>query len=319
MTPPAAADCRLRLRAAPALLTRPRGQVQIGWDPDRAVVVTPPEGTSTEDVLTLLHRLDGSANRSAVVADAAARGLPRLFVEELLAELTAAGVVEVRPPVDNTLPPLGTADTDHGNRMVVTLIGRGPLSDTLARSLPVIGVRVRRRVGAARTAPARERSAPGGHLVILADMAVVDPQLAGLLTRARIPHLAVSLREGSGLVGPLVLPGLSSCLLCTHLYRCDRDPDWPYLAAQLAGKAGSASHATVMATAGIAQAQVEAVIRAAHPDSRWQDPPPPETLSRTVTVDAAGARTSTQTWPRHPRCPCADLVGPHDTPGSPDG
>ena len=37
----------------------------------------------------------------------------------------------------------------------------------------------------------------------------------------------------SGPVGPLVLPGSTGCLRCLDLHRCDRDPDWPLVAAQL--------------------------------------------------------------------------------------
>ncbi|MBA3741395.1 hypothetical protein, partial [Sporichthya sp.] len=70
-------------------------------------------------------------------------------------------------------------------------------------------------------------------LVVLADL----PPAIGVgddLLRAGIPHLVAALRETEGLVGPLVVPGRSSCLHCHHLTRTDRDRAWPHLAAQLA-------------------------------------------------------------------------------------
>ena len=41
-------------------------------------------------------------------------------------------------------------------------------------------------------------------------------------------------RAGRAVVGPLVLPGRSSCLSCAHRHRTDADPGWPAVARQLA-------------------------------------------------------------------------------------
>ena len=54
--------------------------------------------------------------------------------------------------------------------------------------------------------------------------------------REQIPHLAVSAGEAIGMVGPLVLPGSTACLRCLDLARADRDPAWPLILAQLAGR-----------------------------------------------------------------------------------
>ena len=42
-----------------------------------------------------------------------------------------------------------------------------------------------------------------------------------------VPLLVTGVRETTGVVGPLVLPGRTGCLRCQHLHRCDRDPAWP--------------------------------------------------------------------------------------------
>ena len=46
-------------------------------------------------------------------------------------------------------------------------------------------------------------------------------------------HLPVTILEGGGVVGPLVVPGATPCLGCVEQHHTDRDPDWPVLLAQL--------------------------------------------------------------------------------------
>ena len=74
-----------------------------------------------------------------------------------------------------------------------------------------------------RAAPARARAGP----VVLADAVVPDPTRVAALHRDRVAHLPVRLRDGIGVVGPLVLPGRSACLGCVELHRRGRDPGWP--------------------------------------------------------------------------------------------
>ncbi|MFG2778630.1 TOMM precursor leader peptide-binding protein [Streptomyces prunicolor] len=84
---------------------------------------------------------------------------------------------------------------------------------------------------------AAEESDPGFSLVILAprdDVAVhaPDPAAATGLIVSGTPHLYAGVVEGTGVVGPLVLPGETSCAGCLHHARTDRDPTWPRLVAQ---------------------------------------------------------------------------------------
>jgi hypothetical protein len=56
--------------------------------------------------------------------------------------------------------------------------------------------------------------APAGvDLVVLADSLASDPRLLRDLHAARVPHLPVRVRDGAGMVGPLVIPGVTSCLV----------------------------------------------------------------------------------------------------------
>ncbi|GAB2857013.1 TOMM precursor leader peptide-binding protein [Streptomyces deserti] len=78
---------------------------------------------------------------------------------------------------------------------------------------------------------------PGFALVILAprdDVAVhaPAPSAAEALMASGTPHLYAGVVEGTGMVGPLVLPGETACAGCLHENRTDRDPTWPRLVAQ---------------------------------------------------------------------------------------
>jgi len=46
-------------------------------------------------------------------------------------------------------------------------------------------------------------------LVVLSDYLVADPRMVGDLHSRGVPHLAVRVRDGTGLVGPLVIPGIT--------------------------------------------------------------------------------------------------------------
>lgn len=48
------------------------------------------------------------------------------------------------------------------------------------------------------------------------------------------PHLHVGVGHQTAVIGPLVLPGETSCLRCAHLHRRDRDPRWPVRSVQWA-------------------------------------------------------------------------------------
>jgi hypothetical protein len=49
--------------------------------------------------------------------------------------------------------------------------------------------------------------------VVLSDYLVADPRMVRDLHSQRVPHLPVRVRDGTGLVGPLVIPGVTSCLV----------------------------------------------------------------------------------------------------------
>ncbi|MEU2791456.1 ThiF family adenylyltransferase [Streptomyces sp. NPDC007100] len=92
-----------------------------------------------------------------------------------------------------------------------------------------------------------------------------DPVLCEPLLTAGIPHVFAGVVEGTGVVGPLVLPGASSCAGCLELRRTDAEPAWPRLLAQWRSGRGSpavpACDAALAATvAGLAAIQALAFL-----------------------------------------------------------
>lgn len=176
--------------------------------------------------------------------------------------------------------------------IVVHVLGRGPLADAIlsgAVSSAALVVRRPHRL------PPRTDSAGGQcDVAVLTDDMVPDPRVVTNLVRTRTPHLQVRLRDGRGVVGPFVLPGVSSCLRCADLLRCDLDPQWPHVSAQLLGRVGEAPKPTILATAAVALAQFEAFVDGRAP-----------LADTTVEVDLRDHTMARRTWARHPLCDCA--------------
>ena len=135
---------------------------------------------------------------------------------------------------------------------------------------------------------------------MLTDSLVADPRVVRDLHDAGVPHLPVRVRDGAGLVGPLVIPGVTSCLRCADLHRSDRDAAWPAVAAQLRDTVGTADRATVLATAALALNQVDRVIApSAAATLPAPGPPPPHPLPRWTprwSSTSAPARSLARRW-----------------------
>ncbi len=112
----------------------------------------------------------------------------------------------------------------------------------------------------------------------------------------KVPHLAVDVRDGIAVVGPLVPPAGSPCLNCLDLHRRDRDPVWPALAAQLSTgpeTVAPCAVTTLLAATGYAADEVLSYL-----DGRT-----PQTLGTTIEISGPG-RERRRTWSAHPGCEC---------------
>lgn len=280
---------RYALNPATPVLSRPDGVVQVGWDPRRAVLVRPPSGMTTAALGHLLRAMQSGATLADV--QDTADGVEATTIADLVAALVDAGVVTTVPRA-------------RSRTASIRIHGRGPLSDLLTSALRCSGARIKNS-----SQPHAAVTAETTDLVVLSDSLVADPRMLRELHAARIPHLPVRVRDGAGLVGPLVVPTVTSCLRCADLHRSDRDASWPAVAAQLRDTVGNADRATVLATAALALNQVDRVIAAVRAGLDITDisqinsaPHPPSTLDTTLEFDVGTGSTVARRWTRHPRC-----------------
>jgi bacteriocin biosynthesis cyclodehydratase domain-containing protein len=174
--------------------------------------------------------------------------------------------------------PGGLTPSDEGRRFGVAA------ADAVRRAAPDVNT----------TPIPPDRSAD---LVILADPGPVDSAVRSSLHLDGLVHLAVSVIGLRAVVGPLVRPGISSCLRCADLHRSDRDPVWPALAVQLSGSGRRRSASDVglcVAAAGLAATQALAYL----------DQQRPSTIDGTLEWQLPDWRLRRRTWPAHHGCDC---------------
>ncbi|NUP23644.1 MAG: TOMM precursor leader peptide-binding protein [Streptomyces sp.] len=151
----------------------------------------------------------------------------------------------------------------------------------------------------------RGEESAGHSLVIIVprdDVAVhaPSPSAAEPLITSGTPHLYAGVVEGTGVVGPLVLPGETGCAGCLNEGRTDRDPTWPRLVAQWRSGSGKSRHvppcdlALATTVAGLAAAHALAFLDGHVPSSagaRWE-------------VSLPGLSWHARPVWAHPACPC---------------
>jgi len=146
----------------------------------------------------------------------------------------------------------------------------------------------------------------GADLVVLArPWAASDPLAAGI-HRSGVPHLVATVRGETGVVGPLVVPGVTSCLHCADLHRRDADPRWPRLAAQLTAGEPPPSGTTITCLLTAATAALQAL---AYLDGSAA----PVVLEATVELRPPLLTPRVRRWPAHPACACGAAPRRADT------
>ncbi|MGT2530310.1 ThiF family adenylyltransferase [Streptomyces nojiriensis] len=126
-----------------------------------------------------------------------------------------------------------------------------------------------------------------------------DPETSAGWVATGVPHLFAGVLEGTGLVGPLVLPGATACAGCMERDQVDRDPAWPRMLVQWRSahrrRAGAACDLGLStAVAGLAAAHALSFLDGELPastGSRWEAALP------SLHWEAVPVRP-------HPDCPC---------------
>lgn len=215
------------------------------------------------------------------------------------ATVTVVGTSRVAPVLAALLGAAGVG------RVAVSGIGDVRLHQTAPGGVPPSDEGER---FAAATAAAISRAAPDcdvtprplhlhGDLVVLAVDGPIDTQLRDTLHGLGAAHLVAQAGADHGLVGPLALPGVASCLRCADLQRLDRDVAWSALAVQLAipPKHGTPSDVSLVSlVASVAALQILAFLDGADA----------ATIEGTLEIQLPDWRLRRRTWPPHPDCDC---------------
>jgi len=314
------------LNPSTRLLWRATGQIQLELGTRRVIV----DGIDQEAVRSLIGRRSDDAIPAPVMEALATAGFiarpPRHNSSTQLPRL-AADLAALRVQQGG-----GADDTLAGRRTAaVTVVGPSRVAGLVAALLAAAGVGhvavsgsgdVRLHLAApggvqpadegqrftaaataavARAAPECDTSPRPLHLrpdlVVLATEAPVDTGLRETLHALGTAHLVVQAGADHGVVGPLALPGVASCLRCADLQRLDRDHAWSALAVQLAiapkyGTPSDVSLATLVA--GLAAVQALAFL----------DGSDPATIEGTLEIQLPDWRLRRRSWPPHPECEC---------------
>ncbi|MFY9331303.1 MAG: TOMM precursor leader peptide-binding protein [Candidatus Nanopelagicales bacterium] len=309
------------LRRDVPLMWRSDTLLQIGLDPQRLVVIEVDRA-----LITWARELGGDRTLTAVLTDAEQRGLDTAEVNQLLRALTAAGALADAAKVAACAQQL-TADeritalrheaaarhtyrdtraqlsVDARANARISIAGSGFLADTVANALRDSGIKAVVAEAAPSSAARQGRArAEQSDLHIVADCwqpDIFDDLTCGGLDLA---HLAVGAWGRRGVVGPLVIPGHTSCLRCVTLHQRDHDPLWPRLAMQ-------AAHATPDIDARdsplvMACAAHTAALACAYLEARAWGTTGTEWAGTSQVITMPGARVSFRQHPVHPLCGC---------------
>ncbi|MET0863447.1 MAG: hypothetical protein ABWZ98_03850 [Nakamurella sp.] len=132
-------------------------------------------------------------------------------------------------------------------------------------------------------------------LVVLVGATVPDLGVAATLSRGRISHLAVAAGVARAVVGPLVLPGRTSCLSCAHRHRTAADPGWPTVARHLLDSVTTAPAQLTAAAACLAAGEALDHIDGVHI---------PSSINGTLEWRAGDFGARRRSWTAHPDCGC---------------
>lgn len=289
---------------------RDRDTLQIGIDPRRAVALS-----GMREAAVLIGLLDGSRDRGQVVSEAARHGVAPAASERVLTLLAAGGALDDFPAraLRETPGPLrrrlaaelattslvhrdgdgGTSALTRRRAALVAITGDQRIAVEITRILRSSGVAARR------TPPDRACGQTRCLAIVVGPLERQERARCDQYVRDRVPHLVVTAGEGIGVVGPLVIPGDTSCLRCLDYTRASQDPAWPLILAQATARRPEPPACDTVLTAAVAaQAAAQALIAI--------DRAPAHSAAANGTLELVlpDYRWRRRNWIRHPACTC---------------
>ncbi len=185
----------------------------------------------------------------------------------------------------------------------VVVHGSGPVAELAVIALRQAGVgRVRRGAPPSSAARAKRAQVEGIDLVVLAHHWHPDAlDDAGCLT-LDLPHLPIAAWGSRGIAGPLVVPGLGSCLTCLALHAHDRDPRWPTL--QMQRQHSSPDTHAIDTGLALSIAGHAAVLACAWLESRTDADEVEDVVNRRIEIGLPGGLPRVLDAPPHELCGC---------------
>jgi hypothetical protein len=291
---------RPRLRDDVPILWRGESSIQLGDD----VIVD----RVTRSHVAWMTSLDGLASPADL---AESLTIPEHEARRLVRALVAAGAIDDAARIPATLrwSPQEQRDAAVGrfgatlrtcrdldvaygiaaarDRCIVAVAGAGAVADAVSVAMAAAGL----------TVDVEERAT----IAVLADAPHPDVPRHfdhDLQDRA---HLHVGVMGDRAVVGPLVVPGATSCLRCAHLHRRDADAAWPLLAVQWSHAVRSMPCPPVdPLLAMLAAAQAALLVR------RWVDAPdqPDAWSGHALSLRLPDGLPQRLERPAHPLCGC---------------
>lgn len=248
--------------------------------------------------LALMRRLISAGVRSGLIDDASQMPETLRDVSVHLRDLIAPDVTAARHLHGGTARARDTID--HRQRAEVAIQGAGTVADAVALVLTCAGVGNIVQDRATHSASKRHRRATHQRAChVLCDTAHPDAAADPDAMALDIPHLAVAVTGARAVVGPLVIPGRTSCLRCRDLHLADADETWPRAAVQWAARRPGPAAAGLAHLAGAwAALHALAVIDAASAEVRAP------AINAALIIGLPEAAVDVESRPPHPLCGC---------------
>ena len=306
-----------------------RDDVPLVWRSDTSVEIGwPPRATRIDEVdrehVAWLLGLHGERDLASALADGAADGLRPGLMRRVLVAAMHCGLVDDAGAMPQTLRdvPLHVRDRmaseivavrhlhggtsrareviDRRRSAEIAIQGGGPVADAVALVLTSAGIGNVVREGAVHSGSRRHRRTALDRMChVLCDSAHPDAAADPDAMALDLPHLCVAVAGTRAAIGPLVLPGRTSCLRCRDLHLADADPDWPRVAVQWSARRPGPVAAGLAHLAGSWAALQALALVDAGPESVRVP-----TLDAALIVSMPAAEVSREHRPPHPLCGC---------------